>query len=325
MSEVNQEYLCVEQIVELPFKESAGLYLGKFLTKIRDEGKIIANKCPKCKRIVVPPRVACGFCKVKIEDRPENWVELSDRGTVVDCMTIEDREIDAVTGEFVGVLNPNLFIRLDGGDEWTIIAHISEEMDATKVQPGTRVQAVWKPREKRVGKLSDIIGFRVLEERTEDYRAKTNPQIKEMQPLIHPSTRRWKYWHHAGSVRSRFLVELRNNKKIMGTRCPQCNRVYVPARSTCLICFSQLDEWVEVNDRGIVMTYTIVYQEEPPYPLPSPFAYGIIKLDGSDTGLVHILGEIEPENIKIGMQVKAVFKEKREGSILDIKYFRPLT
>lgn len=159
-----EEHLYVDQIVKLPFTESAGLYMSRFLTKIRDEGKIVANKCPKCHRIVVPPRIVCGYCKVKIEDKPENWVELSDKGTVTDTLTIEDREIDAVTGEMLGMPNPNLFIRLDDGDEWTVIGHISEETDASKVPPGTRVQAVWKPKEERVGKVSDIKYFKVIQE-----------------------------------------------------------------------------------------------------------------------------------------------------------------
>jgi uncharacterized OB-fold protein len=55
-----------------------------------------------------------------------------------------------------------------------------------------------------------------------------------------------------------------------------------------------------------------------------PLVYGIIQLDGADTGLVHMLGEVEPEQLRIGMRVQAVFKEERVASILDIKYFKPL-
>ena len=41
MSEkAEQEFLSVDSIVRLPFTESAGRYLTKFFTKIRDEGKI---------------------------------------------------------------------------------------------------------------------------------------------------------------------------------------------------------------------------------------------------------------------------------------------
>jgi hypothetical protein len=58
--------------------------------------------------------------------------------------------------------------------------------------------------------------------------------------------------------------------------------------------------------------------------METPLVYGIIQLDGADTGFVHMLGEIEPEQLRIGMRVQAVFKEKRKASILDIKYFKPL-
>jgi uncharacterized OB-fold protein len=39
-----------------------------------------------------------------------------------------------------------------------------------------------------------------------------------------------------------------------------------------------------------------------------------------------MLGEVDPEKLKVGTKVKAVFKVKKErqGSILDIKYFKPL-
>ena len=52
--------------------------------------------------------------------------------------------------------------------------------------------------------------------------------------------------------------------------------------------------------------------------------YGIIKLDGSDTSLVHLLGEINPDDIKIGMRVEAVFSQETKGSIQDIAYFKPV-
>lgn len=167
MSEkTEQEYLSVDSIVRLPFTESAGRHLSKFFTKIRNEGKLTANKCPRCQRIVFPPRIVCAFCKTRIEDRPENWVELSDKGTVMDIQTIEEREIDAITGETIGAPNPNAFIRLDGGDQWTILGHLLEEMDQEKLRVGMRVQAVWKPKEQRLGKMSDILYFGTIEEGT---------------------------------------------------------------------------------------------------------------------------------------------------------------
>ena len=134
----------------------------------------------------------------------------------------------------------------------------------------------------------------------------------------------WRYTYSAGPVRSRFLLELRDNRRIMGTRCPDCNRVYVPAKPTCIACFSELDEWVEVSNKGTVLTYTVVARPAPCHKRAAPFAYGIIRLDGADTGITHFLGEVDHKDLKIGMRVEAVFQETREGSILDIKYFKPL-
>ena len=128
----------------------------------------------------------------------------------------------------------------------------------------------------------------------------------------------------AGGVGSKFLIALRDKKKIMGTRCPTCNRVYVPARSVCKDCFGQLDEWVEVSDKGTLLTYTVYPQSSRVLPVEPPIVYGIIQLDGADTGIVHMLGEVDLEQLRIGMRVQAVFKEKREASILDIRYFKPL-
>ena len=145
-----------------------------------------------------------------------------------------------------------------------------------------------------------------------------------VKPIIHSRTRRWKYTRYAGRTGSRFLIELRDNKKIMGTKCPACGRVYVPARSLCYVCFKPMDQWVEVSHEGTLMSYTMVYQSEPSYPVKTPFAYGIIKLDGADTGFAHIIGEVAPKDLKIGMRVKAVFKDKRVGSILDISHFKPV-
>jgi len=130
--------------------------------------------------------------------------------------------------------------------------------------------------------------------------------------------------YSAGTVGSRFLIEMRDNKRIMGMRCSKCGIVYVPPRSTCESCFDKLDEWVEVSDTGTILTYTVACQPSPVLPAEPPVIYGIIRLDGAGTGFVHMLGEVKSEELRVGMRVKAVFKEERTASVLDIKYFRPL-
>lgn len=162
------EVIGIDSIYDARIQETAGTYLGRFYTRLKERGEIWANKCPKCSRIVIPPRIVCGFCKVKIEDEEKSWVKLSDKGTVLQRFVITDHEIDRVTKKVVGDPNPNAFIRLDGGDEFTIIGHLLEEgIDLDKVEVGkTQVQAVWKPKEEREGKMSDIKYFKVIDGQT---------------------------------------------------------------------------------------------------------------------------------------------------------------
>jgi uncharacterized OB-fold protein len=155
-------HLVVENIVNLPFKESVGLYLSKFFHALKEEGKILGNKCPKCQRIVFPPRVVCGWCKIRIEDKDENWIELSDQGTVISYTLTEEREVDRATGSMIGDYYPCAFIRLDGGDKWTLLTHFLAEENLDTLADGMRVQAVWKPKEERRGRMTDIMYFKKI-------------------------------------------------------------------------------------------------------------------------------------------------------------------
>jgi len=143
-------------------------------------------------------------------------------------------------------------------------------------------------------------------------------------PRVYDSQVRAPWSNFAGRAGSKFLIELRDNKRIMGLRCPKCGIVYVPPKSVCSTCFDQIDEWVQVSNKGTLLTYTVVdyvysflYQ-----PKTIPYTVGIIRLDGADTGLCHILDETSPAKLKPGARVEAVFKEERKASILAIDQFR---
>ncbi|MBN2283877.1 MAG: Zn-ribbon domain-containing OB-fold protein [Deltaproteobacteria bacterium] len=128
-----------------------------------------------------------------------------------------------------------------------------------------------------------------------------------------------------GLFGSRFLAELRDNKKIYGIKCPKCGKVYVPPRKICGSCYVAMDEFVPLSDEGEVYVCTIVHfgfvDPETGKQRPVPYGYAFIKLDGADTCLTHFVNSTDPEKFKVGARVKAVFEEKRKGSIADIKHF----
>ncbi len=133
-----------------------------------------------------------------------------------------------------------------------------------------------------------------------------------------------------GVAINRYLAELKNGH-IIAKECPVCSRVMLPPRMFCELCFRPSGDWVYVKDTGTVNTFSVCYvhwdasrikEGEKPH-LPA-----VIEIDGASPGMgiMHLLGEVDPEKIKIGMKVKAVWKPEKErtGSITDIKYFKPL-
>jgi uncharacterized OB-fold protein len=141
---------------------------------------------------------------------------------------------------------------------------------------------------------------------------------------VYPGKIRVPYEWSVGEYGSRFFYELKENCKIWATRCPQCKKVFIPPRKSCPDCFVHIGEWLEVGPGGSLITFTIVRYSAQTHIIPPPFAMGIINLDGSDTGLVHLIGGVDIEEIKSGMRLKPVFKEERKGNLLDILYFTPL-
>jgi acetyl-CoA C-acetyltransferase len=133
-----------------------------------------------------------------------------------------------------------------------------------------------------------------------------------------------RYSWDAGVAVGRFLDGLRAGK-ILGRECRRCERVLVPPRMFCERCFRETDAWIEVEHTGTVQTYSICHVSWDMQPLDPPEIPAVIAVDGSDGGLLHMLGGVEPDEVQIGMDVEAVWKPvgERIGSILDIAHFRP--
>jgi uncharacterized OB-fold protein len=123
----------------------------------------------------------------------------------------------------------------------------------------------------------------------------------------------------------RFFRAIKDEGKILGANCPACDITYVPARIFCERCMAELDEWQDVGTGGVVYTFTLLFVDKDGLRLDEPEIIAFIRM--GDGGLVHRIAEIEPEEVEFGMQVEAVLKAKkdREGSILDITHFRPVS
>ena len=125
----------------------------------------------------------------------------------------------------------------------------------------------------------------------------------------------------------RFLQGLKEGK-IWGTQCKTCNRTVVPPRVFCELCFGSDIEWHELHHTGIINTFSICYVNWDAAIIKEPHTPGVIEIDGASPGcgILHMINEVDPKAIKIGMKVEAIWKDKkdRKGDITDIKYWKPI-
>ncbi len=114
------------------------------------------------------------------------------------------------------------------------------------------------------------------------------------------------------------------NKKILGLRCPQTGKVYVPPRGISPVAAEPCTEWVELGQTGTVTTFSVVRIPFEGQVLKPPYACAHIVLDGADVPLLHIVGDCDVDTIAPGMRVAAVWADEPEPTFASVRYFRPV-
>ncbi len=142
-------------------------------------------------------------------------------------------------------------------------------------------------------------------------------------PMHQDSVMEFPYRHSTGETIGRFLAGLKEQKKIWGQRVAG-QGVVVPPVGYSEIDGSAAREWVEVADRGVVTACAIVHHPiERLHPFDRVFAFVLVKLDGADTALAHVVKD-GLDRLRVGIKVEAVWKPdgERVGSLRDIECFR---
>jgi uncharacterized OB-fold protein len=131
------------------------------------------------------------------------------------------------------------------------------------------------------------------------------------------------YKHSTGETIGRFLAGLKEQKRIWGQRVAGLG-VVVPPFGYSEVDGSPAGEWVEVKPTGVVTAVAVVHEPVPGlHPLPVPFAFVLVRLDGADTALAHVVKD-DVARLRVGARVEAVWAPdgERVGSIRDIACFR---
>lgn len=97
-----------------------------------------------------------------------------------------------------------------------------------------------------------------------------------------------------------------SERKLMATKCRKCGTMLLPPRPMCTKCFSSDLEWVELKNKGKLLTYTVIHVSSKQFESLIPYAVGVVKLkDGPK--LPGMIQDVEPEKISVGMSLEVDF------------------
>jgi uncharacterized OB-fold protein len=133
------------------------------------------------------------------------------------------------------------------------------------------------------------------------------------------------YIYTVGEAGERFFKTLKDKGLLVASKCDKCGNKYIPPKTFCENCFSEIKEYVEIEPVGIVETYTILHIDKDNKPISPPIVVAFISFDNIKGGLIHKL-KINTNELKIGIKVRAKLKpeNERKGNINDIEYFEKI-
>ncbi len=304
--------------VSFDYTRSTGPVLGQFFTGLRD-GSIIAGRTSDG-RVVVPPLEFDPLTHAATD----TFVEVASTGTVTSWTWVPE----PVAGQPFDRPFAWVLVTLDGATEPFL--HALDVASSDLVHTGQRVKVRWA--DERGTGITDIAHFVPTDEPTAagwpravdtEPRAVTDGPGEATPVVVTPVN--LDYTYAASPEESAFFRGLADGK-ILGQRCPACNKVYVPPRGACPTDGVPTAEEVELSHKGTVTTYCVVNVPFLGQKIKPPYVSAYVLLDGSDIALQHLILELPAEEVRMGMRVEAVWKPRDEWgtTIENSSHFRPI-
>jgi hypothetical protein len=116
-----------------------------------------------------------------------------------------------------------------------------------------------------------------------------------------------------------YLAAIRDGR-LIGHRCPSCERIYTPPKGYCPICTvttSEADE-IELASAGTLVAFSILNPDSL-HQGEASVVRGNVKLDGIDVTLTGELTDVTPDEAHVGIRLRAVFADPSalEGALAE--------
>lgn len=304
------EVLVADHVLSFPYTRSTGPVIGAFLTGLR-EARILGIRAIDG-RVIVPPQ----------EYDPVTTVDLT-----VDDMVEVGTEGDVTTWSWNPAPRPGqpfedrpfawALVRLDGADTPMLLALDVASPD--DVQTGMRVRVRWA--DERVGHIMDI----ACVEPVEVAATPVVPSVAADPVTVVTSQVDVALTYHPGPIEEVFLRGTQE-RRLLGRRCSQCAKVYLPPRGVCSMCGAAFtDEIVEVAQTGTVATFAVVNVPFAGQEVEIPYAAVEVLWDGAHITSQFLFRGAPLEDVRMGMRVTAVWKDgDLEPTLSNITHVQPV-
>lgn len=146
--------------------------------------------------------------------------------------------------------------------------------------------------------------------------------VEAVQMYRTPATLNYDYT--PGIATTRFLRAIKE-KRLVGERCPETGKVYVPPRGVSPVSGLPTTEQVELGLDGTMVSYCVVNLDFTGNAQEIPYVSALILVDGSDLPIYGLVREIPYDEVRVGLRLRSVWVEPSEmtTSFENIKWWAP--
>jgi len=94
--------------------------------------------------------------------------------------------------------------------------------------------------------------------------------------------------------------------KLMAGKCVKCGKIHLPPRPLCDNCYSKLFEWMQVNGKGKLVTYTVINVAPAQFQALAPYSVGIVEFENG-LRIPGMIQGVTQQELRIGMELTLDF------------------
>lgn len=99
------------------------------------------------------------------------------------------------------------------------------------------------------------------------------------------------------------LLSYLEKGQIATTKCKNCGRTYFPPRADCLDCRHSAMDWILLDSRSSLVTFTRVFFAPPAFQSEAPYLLGLAELSEGLRVFAPISPALDKDNLKPGVEL----------------------